>query len=214
MDASDIYRSRHAMERSKFKGTYRIESARWSGHDYRAPGWYHVVICTRERACTLGTVGNGRVGLSRAGCIAAQEWQKTPRVRPSVHLGAWMVMPNHVHGIIGITSERSGHDADADRGADATIETLRRNVSTTKDDDKNERMSDISPDPGSLSAIVRAYKSACTKRIRRGVRSDFAWQARFYDRVIRNERERQATRRYVLENPLKWAQDRNHPANQ
>jgi REP element-mobilizing transposase RayT len=118
----------------------------------------------------------------------AEEWQRTPVVRPYVRLGAWMVMPNHVHGLLGLTSETPRDRASADDDG-ATLQAH------------------------SLGAIVGQVESVCTKRIRRVARPDFAWQARFYDRVVRNERERRDTRRYILDNPLKWADDRNHPAN-
>ena len=178
----------------RYKDTYRIDSTRLPGHDYASAGWYHVVICTQDRACVLGRVRGGIMGLSRAGCVVAQEWQKTPRIRPYVRLDAWMVMPNHMHGIIGITTEAP---------ARPSVETARRAVSTPEDAAHSARLQ-----AHSLGAIIGQFKSVCTKRIRRtGLLPDFAWQPRFYDRVIRNERERWATRRYVLNNPLTWRRD-------
>ncbi len=87
------------MDRGRFKDTYRIETARWPRHDYAAPGWYFVTICTKGRACFFGEVRGGVMGLSEAGCTVAEEWQRTPQVRPYVCLDAWIVMPNHVHGL-------------------------------------------------------------------------------------------------------------------
>jgi hypothetical protein len=72
-------------------------------------------------------------------------------------------------------------------------------------------MAAISPDAGSLSVIVRAYKSAVTRRIRRTARPDFGWQSRFHDRVVRNDAERRRIRRYIRTNPRRWTDDRNRP---
>jgi hypothetical protein len=76
---------------------------------------------------------------------------------------------------------------------------------------KDETMSRISPRAGSLGAIVRSYKSAVTRLVRRTARPDFAWQARFYDRVVRNERALTTIRHYIHRNPAQWTRDRNHP---
>jgi len=120
----------------RFQDTYRIPSARLPGYDYRSPGWYHVVVCTRDRACTLGRVRNGIVGLSVAGCIVAEEWQRTPQIRPYVHLDAWIFMPNHVHVILGIASdtpaaaELSDSDVETPPSVDSASSTL--NVETPR----------------------------------------------------------------------------------
>jgi hypothetical protein len=72
-------------------------------------------------------------------------------------------------------------------------------------------MSDISPKPGSLGAIVRSYKAAVTHRCRQEGHDAFAWQTRFYDRIIRDQRALDAARIYVRDNPGKWMRDRDHP---
>jgi putative transposase len=168
---------------TKFKDKYRVESTRLPGWDYSQPGWYFVTICTRDRHLFFGDVADGTVCLSPIGEIVAEEWQKTPQIRPNVELDEWVVMPNHVHGIIVIT-------------AAAAVETPRRGVST-----------------GSLGAIVGQIKSVCTKRIWAAGYTDFGWQSRFYDRIIRDEMALARTREYIRNNPLKWERDRNNPAN-
>lgn len=145
----------------------------------------------------FGGVRDGIMGLSRAGCVVAQEWQKTPAIRSYVRLDAWMVMPNHVHGIIGITAESP---------AQPSVEASRRDASTLVNTANPSRLK-----AHSLGAIIGQFKSVCTKRIRRaGLLPDFAWQPRFYDRVIREARALQATRSYVLDNPLSWHRDPHH----
>ncbi len=169
---------------TKFKDKYRVESARLRGWDYTSAGWYFVTICTHQRACVLGRVINGDVELSPLGEIVAEEWQRTAQVRPNVDLDAWVVMPNHVHGIIVIN-----------------VETPRRGVSTTTDVPTNAWK------PNSLGSIVNQIKSVCTKRIRTAGYPGFAWQARFHDHIIRDEPELNRIRRYIHDNPLKWTLD-------
>lgn len=176
-----------------FRDTYRVESARHPTWDYRSPGWYFVTVCTHQRIHFLGTIRHGTVGLSEAGCIVAQEWQRTPQVRPYVVLDAWIIMPNHFHGLIGIRSDSPG--------VSNGVETPRRGVSTGKTPTLHAH---------SLGAIIGRIKSVCTKRIRRTVRPDFAWQSRFHDRIVRNKREFYAIRQYIVNNPARWTEDPLH----
>jgi hypothetical protein len=83
-----------------FKDRYRSESARMKGWDYASTGYYFVTICTRGRECWLGNVVDGVMDLSSAGVIVAEEWQKTESIRENVALDEWVIMPNHIHGII------------------------------------------------------------------------------------------------------------------
>jgi putative transposase len=176
---------------TKFKNKYRVESTRLPGWDYSQPGWYFVTICTRDRLCFFGDVVDGAMRLSPIGEIVAEEWRKTPQIRPNVELDEWIVMPNHVHGIIVITVTA------------VVVETPRRGVSTT--------MGGLTA--GSLGAIVGQIKSVCTKRIWAAGYTDFGWQSQFYDRIIRDELTLERVREYIRNNPLKWERDRNNPAN-
>lgn len=176
---------------SRFRGRYRIASARWAEHDYDAPGYYFVTICTKN-AFFGEVVGEGTMRRSAAGRIAARCWQAIPEHFPHVRPDVFVVMPDHVHGIIAMAAHEDY------RGAGPTVETqhaasLRR------------RQGVAAPlRPGSVPVIVRAYKSAVTRRVRRLGIAAFAWQARYHDRVIRSERELANVRRYIEQNPLRW----------
>ncbi len=176
-----------------FKNKYRIESARLKGWDYSNPGLYFVTICTHNRGCFFGDVVDGEMHLSPIGEIVAEEWQKTPTIRPNVMLDEWVVMPNHVHGIVVIGD---------------TVETPRRGVSTGRGVSTNANWK-----PNSLGSIINQFKLICTKRIWALGNSDFRWQARFYDHIVRNERELNEIRNYILGNPSKWDADRNNPSD-
>lgn len=185
-----------------YRGTYRVESARHPDWDYRNPGWYFVTICTQDRVRFFGTIQNGVVGLSQAGCVAHRYWTTIPDHFDHVRLDAFIVMPNHVHGLIGIVDQLP---VETRRGT-----SLRGADENESRDQPRSSMSDITPDPGSLGVIINQYKGAVTRTVRRTVRDDFAWQPRYHDRIVRNKREFQAIRRYVVENPLNWKGDRLH----
>jgi len=173
---------------TKFRDRYRIESTRLPGWDYAGAGWYFVTLCTKNRICFFGDVIDGVMHLSPIGEILAEEWQKTPQIRPKVRLDEWVIMPNHLHGIIVIEP--------------VVVETPRRGVSTAS------RLK-----AGSLGAIIGQIKSICTKRIWAAGYTDFAWQARFYDHIIRDESSLVRIREYIVNNPAKWQEDRYYAGN-
>ncbi len=183
----------------KFKNKYRIASDRLQGWDYGTPGYYFVAICTQNQVRWFGEVTGNQIILSAVGEIAQQELEKTPQIRTNVSLEAWVVMPNHIHAIL-VILEGSGERAETSCTSVETprtsVETPQRGVSTIK----NWR-------PGTLGAIINQYKSMCTKRIRSMGCVDFAWQRRYYDHIIQDEKSLENIRTYILENPAKWSED-------
>lgn len=209
---------------------YYSDSIRRKDWDYRRSSWYFITICTDARLPYFGEVRDGVVGLSSTGCVAASYWQKIVELNERAVLDAFIVMPNHVHGLLGLLPERkactSPPDAEETTGAneasaeaslesnDASAESARS--STTKPEASNpkgghDHMSRISPEAGSVSTILRSYKSAVTKRVRGSLRTDFGWQRRFDDHIVRNRRAFQRIRRYIRKNPASWKRDPNHP---
>ena len=189
---------------SKFRNRYRIESARLKGWDYSSPAWYFVTICTAEHRCIFGRIRDGILRRSSSGEIVAEEWVRTETIRWNVRLDEWVVMPNHVHGIIEIV----GSDEMCRTVGVNSTETPQRGVSTS-----NGYL--VAPvggvsrlASGSLGAIIGQFKTVCTKRIRKDGRPDFGWQARFHDHIIRDEDGLRKIRRYIRNNPAKWASDR------
>ncbi len=140
--------------------------------------------------------------LSDVGKIVYEEWRRTEEVRENVKLDKWVVMPNHVHGILIIDNWREGN-----RRAENTVcsRDVARNVSTIKN-----KFSKISSKPNSLSVIVRSFKSAATKQIHESGFDTFAWQSRFHDRVIRDEEELNRIRDYIFLNPDNWEKDKEN----
>ena len=188
-----------------YKNKYRVESARLKNWDYTSPGFYFVTLCTRGRECFFGDVVNDVMQLSSAGQIVAEEWMKTESVRANVKMDAWVVMPNHVHGIVQITHRIELPPAETSHD----VETLRRNVST------NRNVSTEAPSrlqANSLGAILGQIKMQCTKQIRAVGVTDFGWQERFWDEVMWDERGLTRVREYIENNPANWLNDRDKPA--
>ena len=174
-------------------------SIRLKGYDYTQPGAYFVTICTYQRMHVFGEVVDGKMILNDTGKIAEGEWFKTAELRPYVklHDDEFMVMPNHIHGIIWM---------------DDNVGALRRNAQS-RAEQRSAPTGTVAP--GSLGAVVRAYKSAVTYAVNNAQhqRGAALWQRNYYDHIIRNDHELNNIRWYILNNPLHWQLDRDNPQN-
>jgi len=130
--------------------------------------------------------------LNEMGKIADKFWRAIPDHFPFVGLGAYVVMPNHVHGIIVIH---------------VTVGASQWNAPTVTPGKRPN-----GPKPGSLGAIIGAYKMAVTRRIKEEHNATGIWQRNYYERVIRNEREMENIWRYIEANPAMWRDDTENPA--
>ncbi len=215
----------------KFRNKYRIPSARLPGWDYRNAGAYFITICTHNREPFFGECTQGKMKLSTPGMIAQGCWHQIPFLNPHVSLGAFVVMPNHVHGMLIL--DEMGNDGNST----FDVETFDSNVSTSNvvtpninpdlkrndktnmagvpisNDNKNSFYQNISPKSGSVSRIIQQYKTVCTKHIRLACpKIEFEWQTRFYDHIIRDEVSFTNITNYILNNPKKWKEDRFNTA--
>lgn len=184
------------MSEGLFQNKYRIKSTRIPSWDYGSDGYYFVTICTKDKVCYFGDVVDGEMRLSKIGWIVATEWQKTPEIRPGVFLDFWIIMPNHIHGIIIIQNENIIETPIVET---PSLASLRNDIPY-----KNE----FGPQNRNLSSIIRGFKSSVTKQIRiKYPNLNFQWQERFYDRIIRDERALDRIRTYISSNPSKWQED-------
>ena len=169
-------------------------SIRLPQYDYTQPGAYSITICTYGRMPLFGEIADEAVCLNRFGEMVEECWREIPDHHHRAELDVFVVMPNHVHGVLVL-----GQRAPGSRGTACRAPT--------------ERFGE--PVPGSLPTILRSFKSAATMRVNqlRGTPGGRVWQRGYYERVIRNERELTAVRRYVLENPLQWELDPENPMN-
>jgi REP element-mobilizing transposase RayT len=166
-----------------YKNKYRIESTRLKDWDYSIPWWYYITICTKNNRYHFGKIKNGKMILNKLGEMVEEEWTRTKTLRSQVDLDYYVVMPNHIHGIVII--EGSEHQIVVETHRDASLRTIKNN----------------------LSDIIRGFKGSVTKRIRSKGYLNFACQPRFYDHIIRNENDLYRIRTYIQNNPLKWELD-------
>lgn len=163
---------------------HRRRSIRLRGYDYTAPGASFLTVIVRDRAQLLGQIVEGRAVLSTAGQIVETVWRRMPRHFPRVSLDAFVIMPDHIHGIIVLSGE----------SGPATTEREGRPAGTR---------------PGSLSAVVQSLKSASTRRINQTLEAPGGrvWQEDSYECIVRDEAELERIRRYITANPSRWDGD-------
>lgn len=202
-------------------------SIRLEGYDYTQPGAYFVTIVTHRRECLFGDVAKGKMHLNALGQIVQAEWLRTAQVRPNVELDAFVIMPNHVHGIL-VIHDRAESSVGARRRRAPTDDCTPTDVTpgveprraptddctptdVTPGIEPRRRL--VGPPSGSLGAIMAQFKSICTKRINaaRGTPGAGVWQRNYYERIIRTQRELQMVRRYILGNPARWLTDTENP---
>ncbi|QBN19348.1 transposase [Flavobacterium nackdongense] len=187
---------------NKFKNKYRITSSRLKNWDYGENGAYFITICTRNREHFFGEIatvdGENEMQFNEIGLLANEFWVEIPKHFPFVELGNYQVMPNHVHGILIIDKN---NDVD-----DLVVETLQCNVSA-ENEIKNEQMANISPKPGTISTIIRSYKSVVTKNSHY-IHADFEWQERFHDHIIRDAESFEKIQNYIENNVANWKDDK------
>ena len=195
--------------------------------DYRSEAAYFVTMCPHERRCLFGTVRRGRMVCNACGRIVVREWERSEEMRDEIVLDAFVVMPNHLHGIVCIVPpdvddvSPRGHDLNVGGASMSTkriptddVEATGRSPlhqrghhSTRGKDDPN------GPSPKSLGAMIAGFKGAVTTRINehRGTPGAPVWRARYHDRILRNEREWRIRRAYIDRNPRQWGEDRARP---
>ncbi len=153
---------------------------------------YFVTICAVERRCIFGEIhGNDNV-LSPIGEIIRNCWIEIPDHFPNVTIETYVLMPNHLHGVLTINSKAPSADAQDKRGG--AVESFGK------------------PTPNSIPTIIRSFKSAASKRVRESGMSanESIWQKGFYEHVIRNTQEYVDITNYILLNPARWADDEDN----
>ena len=167
-------------------------SIRLKGYDYTQPGAYFITICTQDRAFLFGEVVDGEMRLNEYGRIAWGCWKEIPLHFPQAELDAFVVMPNHVHGIIVIAGVGATHASPLPLSSDARPR---------------------GPQRQSVSSIVGSFKSAVTRRINeyRCTPGAPVWQRNYYEHIIRDEKSLNRIREYIVTNPMRWAVDNENP---
>ena len=194
----------------KLQNKYRVASTRLENYDYGANGAYFVTICTKGQESFFGNnvvMSNKieyQVQYSAIGKKAHDFWLGIPTHFPFVILDEFQIMPNHVHGILIIDKLVETQYFASQKQQQKTPYQETQNIASLQ-----EYKNSFGPQSNNLSSIIRGYKSA-VKKFATLNNIDFGWQERFYDRIIRDEKELNTIRRYIVANPDNWAYDENN----
>jgi len=176
---------------SLFRGKYRIKSIRLPKWDYASDGMYFITICIRNGEMPFGNILNGEMQLSKLGQAAQKCWLEIPKHFPFVQLDEFVIMSNHMHGIIEINKNNKN------------VET--QNFASLHPHGHN--FNKFGPQSKNLASIVRGFKIGVTKWCRQNNHADFCWQRNYHDHIIRNEHNLNRIRQYIKNNPAKWDKD-------
>ena len=191
-----------------YKNKYRVETTRLKNWDYSSNGYYHITICTKTREHIFGRIVvetglkpvSTKMTLNEYGKIVEKCWHDLPDHYSNLKLDEFVIMPNHIHGIMIIDN----NDIPASAGV---VETGLKPVSTrtttpipTQTTNKKQH---------GLFEFVRAFKTFSSRRINelRLSPGTSVWQSRFYDRIVRDENELNRIREYIQNNPINWKND-------
>ncbi len=167
----------------------RRRSIRLKDFDYSQCGGYFITICTRHRKCLFGDINDDQVKLNKIGKIAQTCWEDIPNHYPSVVLDEYIIMPNHLHGIILIDHK--------------SVEA--KNFEPQQFREPTNQFQQIIP--RSIGCIIRGYKIGVTQSVRANTNIDIIWQRNFYEHVIRDDKELAILREYIAINPHNWKTD-------
>ncbi len=180
----------------KWENKYRIPSARATWWDYAKNGTYFITICTKNREHFFGECKNDKMKLSTIGAIIQGFWYEIPKHFIFVELGEFVVMPNHIHGILILnkkTDENSTEIMPIEDNKDFVQQRFRNQGKNT------------------VSSIIGSFKSVCTKHINLLYPDYFGWQELFWDIIVKEEEEFVRISNYILNNPINWKEDNLNP---
>ncbi len=192
-------------------------SIRLKGYDYSRAGAYFITIRTQKGKCLFGEIIDGQMVLNGAGRAAEKCWDDIPGHFPHVALDAFVVMPNHVHGILIIIDENVGTQNPDGQNAWA------KNIGAKNIGAKN--FSPLPEPPGppkplnkpprgtskTIGSVIRGFKIGVTKWMRQNTEFYQIWQRNYYEHIIRDENDLNRIREYIANNPLKWEMDCENP---
>jgi REP element-mobilizing transposase RayT len=190
-------------------------SIRLHGYDYSQAGVYFVTVVTQNRACLFGEIAGREMRLNAAGQIVQEEWRRVGQRFPNIQLGAFVVMPNHIHGIL--TIRAVGATRPGQTSAPSTTGTVPNEVSFDHGGSplpgNGVTARPNGPPTGSVSAIVGQFKSRVTKRLwaNPGLLRTPIWQRNYYEHIIRSEDEYKHIHLYIEANPINWVNDNENP---
>lgn len=174
-------------------------SIRLKGYDYHRAGVYFVTICCAQRICLFGDIIAGEMHLNVVGTTVADCWQAIPDHFPHAMLDDFVVMPNHLHGMIVLTDNGQCGDGWG-------VNPDRANVYSPLQKPQMLR----SPSR-TIGSIVRRFKIGVSKWLRANSADTAIWQRNYYEQIVRDDAGLQRVRQYIADNPARWDDDTEHP---
>ncbi len=168
---------------------HRRRSIRLRGYDYAQAGVYFVTICAHDRASLFGEIANGKVTLNDTGRMVEKCWNDIPTHFPHTELDEFIVMPNHIHGILSIIAAVGAKNI-------SPLPTQQR-AGTSK----------------TIGSIILGFKIGVTKWVREQTPIHNVWQRNYFEHIIRDELSLHRIREYIATNPACWAEDSENPEN-
>ncbi|MCZ2480837.1 transposase [Aquirufa nivalisilvae] len=207
------------MKPRKFRNKYRVDSTRKPNWDYRRPGVYYITLVTKNRIHFFGSIvkripnSDNEMHLSELGKLADKFWQEIPLHFPFVELGNFVIMPDHMHGMLiiknnpeiksNITVSKEEETSFNSNVFEPNFESIQRAYTCSI----RENMASISPKYGSISTVVRSYKSVVSK-FAHMINPDFDWHSNYHDYVVLSRNAYDNMQRYTLNNPKNWGRRR------
>ncbi len=169
---------------------------RLKDYDYNHHGYYYLTICTKNRSEIFGEISNNIMHLSQIGKITNKFWVEIPEHFKYIELDEFIIMPNHIHGVIIINNDVGNAD-------------LRFSKWHSSKKYFNQKILNSDRSKMIVSKIIHGFKSSVTREIRRQINnSNFEWQKSYYDHIIRNEKDLNRIRGYIINNPCNWETDK------
>lgn len=165
------------------------QSIRLKGYDYSQPGLYYVTLCCSQRESLFGHIENGIAILNDAGIVAQECWQNIPEHFPNVKLHAYIIMPNHIHGIIEIVYQTKSSPLPVGANDYSPLQVTFKSPSKT------------------IGSIIRGFKIGVTKWMRQNTNIHDVWQRNYYEIIIRDDESYQRITNYIFNNPANWKED-------
>jgi putative transposase len=184
-------------------------SVRWKRYDYTSAGFYYVTLCAEGRQCIFGEIRDGAVVLNEVGHLVRSCWEEIPAHFSRVELDAWILMPNHLHGLLRLHPK----DVGAQHAAPSVAPDPPPRFVNSGAFRPRLAPPRVKVEPSSLSAIVRSFKSASSLAVNRmrELAGVSIWQRNLHEHVVRDNVELERIRSYIKDNPSRWDEDLENP---
>jgi putative transposase len=173
---------------------------------------YYLTLCSYQKQHIFGAIADGQMTTSALGRIVQKCWMAIPEHFKMVRLDEYVIMPNHFHGIILLNGQRANQAAPEARGHDMSCPYKEPGFREARAwlTASPQELQFGNPTVGSVATIIRSFKAAVTKEVRRVAcdRDVVLWQRDYYEHIIRGESELNAARDYIRRNPVNWSRDK------